>query len=78
VKKAKLTPWFSGDIDPHRVGVYQRYLYGRKSVTYARWDGKKWKAASANIDVASRASYVSGFQRDMQIKWRGLAENPNA
>lgn len=38
----KLTPWFTGDQKPVRVGVYQRDLYGEDVKAYSYWDGEVW------------------------------------
>jgi hypothetical protein len=69
----KLTPWFPGDMNPARPGVYQqRDGFGRE-IGYQRWDGFRWyiwyrtpqKAADSTTPAA-----LSGQFKD----WRGLAQ----
>jgi len=67
----KLTDWIDGDINPVRVGVYQRN-YGN-NIWFCKWDGKKWMTWNALIDDAFKSKAESPYQ---DLPWRGLAEEP--
>ncbi len=73
----KLTPWFSGDQKPVRVGVYER-KYGEadddEAGLYCYWDGLHWHAWEATaygayIHVNLRNPHYSAFQYE---PWRGV------
>jgi len=73
VSKPKLTPWFSGDVKPARVGVYER-IPTPETYPYAYWNGRVWMcSAITERDAKNHRDISSSHQHD---KWRGLASNP--
>ena len=70
----KLTPWFSGDQKPVRVGVYQRknseYEHYIPTSHFSYWDGAAWCASAHDMLLARAYSrYVSLSQN---LPWRGV------
>jgi hypothetical protein len=65
----KLTPWFSGDHKPVRVGVYQRqYVWPE----YSYWDGLKWCYGGSTPKKATK-SPLRNFSSSLQnLPWRGV------
>lgn len=68
----KLTPWFSGDVKPVRVGVY-RTKQPDGSLFFNKWDGKQWFYGYA--DAPRDASRYVLPARLLKC-WRGLAQKP--
>lgn len=63
--------WFNGDINPSRIGVYQRRNNGFE--VYSYWDGKKWCLGANN---AKSAFALRCWEAKLQIcDWRGLARD---
>ncbi len=72
----KRTQWFSVGVVPHRPGVYEtrREIHGiSPAIVYSKWDGRKWRMDSSNVNSAGEADFTSAFQAR---EWRGLADNP--
>ena len=71
----KLTPWFPGDVNPVREGVYQR-LFDEdtedEAVVFSRFDGVDWFTWADSPDRALVRIAKSPFKHG--VKWRGLAE----
>ena len=68
----KVTPWFSGDVEPVHVGVYERkYGYG-----YSYWTGRVWCAGSGSARSAAADPLFESLHQN--IAWRGLASDPKA
>lgn len=64
----KLTPWFSGDQKPVRVGVYLRD-YG-DGVFWCYWNGIDWCVGSIFADKAMFCTdCITLFQN---LPWRGV------
>lgn len=64
----KLTPWFTGDQKPVRVGVYQRKQ--GESSHYSYWCGDPW-GASAH-DMMSAKAYSPYASLSQNLPWRGV------
>lgn len=74
--KLKLTPWFSGDVKPAHVGVYER-SDARGVTWYSGWNGAWWGAFDGSIERAGL--WMNGPRSLHQDwRWRGLAEQPKA
>lgn len=72
----KLTPWFSIDIKPARLGVYQ---FDDDIIVYRRWFGDGFGAASPTPERAAQATRVTWEWSDRHLagsRWRGLASDP--
>lgn len=69
----KLTPWFPEDVNPVRVGYYERDWYrdgsGDGGFLPDLWNGERWQN-----------SYPMGLGRAIDscqnLRWRGLAKKP--
>lgn len=75
----KKTPWFSKDVAPVHVGVYQvvcKQMVGTLPA-YAFWDGYEFKSVAQTAYAAARATMRGLWMLDSSSKWRGLAENPH-
>jgi hypothetical protein len=68
----KLTPWFSGDQKPVRVGVYRRNIFGKGIASYSYWNGKFWGLYSPMPDVASSLSWKNFRSKVQNLPWRGV------
>lgn len=74
-----LTDWFSDNIAPAHVGVYERKLAYPDGPRYAKWDGKRWYASETTLEVAAASEQESGFVSGSGFdwpEWRGLAVKP--
>jgi hypothetical protein len=75
MSKKKLTPWFPGNVNPTRVGIYERKwkLLGQH---YALWDGFGWSLSFEGIDnpLLLRAKRSDAAAKN--LPWRGLAHPP--
>lgn len=70
----KLTPWFEGDVKPHRIGVYERGMNGCPLPhPFYFWDGQYWRGMGETTVEKIVGQNISVFQK---IQWRGLAEPP--
>jgi hypothetical protein len=66
----KLTQWFSGDVKPVHIGVYERRLKFTTDVYYSLWDGENWQWLYWTVkDAAASAGAPSAFQN---LPWRGV------
>lgn len=68
----ELTPWFPGDAEPIRAGVYETRISRRK--TFQHWNGVFWGVYSPTPDVAERFRFTPSSFRSP--RWRGLAKKP--
>lgn len=72
----KLTPWFSGDEKPVRVGVYQRnYAHPNKKTgtVFNYWNGICWGIYGTTVNEAIKYGYInSDFKK---LPWRGVLKN---
>lgn len=68
-----LTPWFPGDVEPVREGVYQRmYDNDPNDLRWCFWDGD-WHVGYGLIEHA--ATFRKGFAHHpahRQLPWRGV------
>lgn len=70
----KLTPWFSGDQKPVRVGVYQRHYINHKGyieLRYCWWNGYGFCTSWKSPDSAERNKDM-GLSLEQQMPWRGV------
>ena len=77
--KAKLTPWFSDEIKPFYIGVYEVEFFlptMRKSHWYAYFDGKLWGWMTWDIKRAKSLYKESIENRHEKLCFRGLANAP--
>ena len=69
----KLTPWFSGDQKPVRVGVYQRKYVDQPNFSfalYAYWDGLRFGSYG---HTPAEAKHHKDTQSNIQnLPWRGV------
>ena len=73
----KLTPWFSSDVKPRRMGIYEVRAGDHKSkVKWAVWKNGQWYLALPSIERALRAYCFSNDMLYDDARWRGLASNP--
>lgn len=65
------TPWYPGDMQPVRIGVYQRDY--RKTpgdgIYFCRWTGGQWCQGCWDFDVARNCFFASEAQ---DLPWRGV------
>jgi hypothetical protein len=67
----KLTPWFTGDQRPVRVGVYLRkYSDSEKYEGYSYFDGAKWSTFGITPQVALCERYITSVYQN--LPWRGV------
>ncbi len=70
----KLTPWFTGDQKPVRVGVYQRKNSRHEQYVtathYSYWDGAEWCASAHDTLLAK--SYCAYASLSQNLPWRGV------
>lgn len=73
--KAHVTPWFTKNEKPTRVGPYEtRQDEDDRGIGFQYWDGKKWGIWSYDTKDAFRCRRAkSQWQRP---QWRGLAKKP--
>jgi len=72
--KPKLTPWFPGEVNPVRVGVYERGNDGIPlPYPFYEWNGEFWVGIGSDSPDKLIGRNRSVFQG---IQWRGLAEDP--
>jgi hypothetical protein len=67
-----VTPWYPGDVEPVRTGVYQR-SYPSGVARYSRWDGREWMFACDTPLDAAAVDLSTGYP---ELPWRGLAVKP--
>lgn len=70
MSKRKLTPWFTSDVTPARVGVYETKFTAWQGYSY--WNGCVWSNQSSTKRVCT--SWTEGACQEKQ--WRGLAQDP--
>lgn len=63
----KKTPWFSGDVEPVRDGIYETKIAGIPSSYMRVWSHGLWWYDGGHVFVVCAIQYR---------KWRGLAEQP--
>jgi hypothetical protein len=73
-----LTQWFSPNVMPIHVGVYQRGVpaFHKTLHMYSYWDGKDWYVGSSTFNGAKR--YYKRGNRSILTNpsWRGIAQQP--
>ncbi len=67
----KLTPWFSGDQKPVRMGVYQR-AYADAGEKYCYWDGQYWGSPTVTAKGADHWSFATNESIYQNLPWRGV------
>jgi hypothetical protein len=65
----KMTRWFSVNIKPVHVGVYETNL--NRYMGYSFWNGKYWSDTSSKLDMERHHKERRGMQKK---KWRGFTE----
>jgi hypothetical protein len=65
----KMTRWFSVNIKPVHVGVYETELQGYLGYSY--WNGEYWSDTSSKLDMPPHFKERRGMQKK---KWRGFTE----
>lgn len=70
----KLTPWYPGDVQPARPGVYERNL-DMSTPRYAKWDGEHWYVSKPDPQAASHEGWLSSATQS-GVPWRGHANPP--
>ena len=68
-----LTPWFPGDVQPVRAGVYQVEAMSWELVLYAHWSRRGWGWPSITLNVAASHLYRKHKFASSRGEWRGLA-----
>ena len=71
---SKYTPWFSGDVKPARVGVYQRLYFTAPKPVYCHWDGANWGMPEINRARYAPTTNAGGISGHQNKPWRGLTE----
>jgi len=69
----KKTQWYSGDVKPVRIGVYEvQAAPSGKTVGFKFWNGARWSIfAFEKENAIAFKRHPSGFQGSV---WRGLRE----
>ncbi len=76
-KKPKLTPWFSFDVKPSRVGVYEVRDNHFHWPLHSFWDGNRWcRRTALGVEKAASPRYSRRVALGPVDAWRGLAEEP--
>jgi hypothetical protein len=76
----KTTEWFSAEVKPVKVGVYEAHnVWGDGRIWargYAHWDGKAWGNVRRTADDAAefRKRYGANDYGHQRKVWRGLTE----
>lgn len=70
----KLTPWFSGDVKPVHVGVYEREAFKGSCGKYSYWNGRRFFIGDTSPLHAVKWRSASFNQ---SARWRGLARRPS-
>lgn len=76
MSKQRLTEWFSSDVKPLILGVYQTGYRENGLADYSYWDGKGWGLKIDSIDMAEFVYKKYRYAQSQNFKWRGLAEDP--
>lgn len=72
----KLTPWFPGDINPVRVGPYERDYDDGNGSAYCYWNGRYFGWSAETPAAATTKAGQRSAKQD--LPWRGLAEGPKS
>ena len=70
----KTTPWFTGDVKPVRVGLYQRQGTSRGCYLYSYWNGAYWCCMATDLSHAQELGRMNVQSMFKSLKWRGLTE----
>ena len=70
----KTTPWFPGDVDPVRIGVYQRRHDSTGAINFSYWNGVIWCATAVSWEAAHKNGIKCIGSWHQYIEWRGLTE----
>jgi len=70
------TPWFSNDVLPVRVGVYEIDFWSG-GPQYQFWDGSGWIFGNSSVDSTARKAVNANelgahIYRTATQRWRGL------
>ena len=68
-----LTPWFSGDVQPVHLGVYQLDCGDWGHLVYCYWSRRGWGWPAIRPEIAVRRDWLT-TRISTRGKWRGLAE----
>ena len=77
--KKDLTPWYPGDVNPVRPGLYE-VNYGSHdypSTYYQYFDGKFWYYGHTDPKTAMNRYNTDRTPRFYLHQWRGLKHNPD-
>jgi hypothetical protein len=74
----KKTPWFSNDVLPVRIGVYEIEYWSNRA-EYQFWDGSGWIFGNSSVDStamkAVNAPELGAYiYRTSPHRWRGLTK----
>ena len=72
----KLTDWFVNGEKPVREGVYEVKSLMLGGPVYSYWDGERWGCATLNKVEAYEFRTYATPRLHLDVKWRGLAEEP--
>lgn len=74
-KQPKLTPWFPGDVNPARIGVYEKDFGCANDYQY--WDGSRWHYGDNTPEkTVKKLTVRSAAFIPSSRPWRGLAVKP--
>lgn len=76
MSKPELTEWFSSEVKPVHIGVYETdTLSGSIGLGFAYWDGEKRGNSRTSPDNAknNQGNWQNAYQNK---KWRGLSQEP--
>jgi hypothetical protein len=65
------TPWYPGDVKPHRKGVYERQC-PEPDDRYSYWNGEFWAPSDSTIDGAMDPFWIDSLSDWQTVPWRGL------
>ncbi len=73
-----LTRWFSPEVKPRRVGVYQSGQPFGNDLWFRFWDGHDWHEGYATVSDAYRLRGEIITDQTWLAEWRGIASKPKA
>ena len=75
----KLTPWFPGDVNPFRVGVYEIYGSSFTGRVFRVWNGNGWGStlsSPSGVDSLQCVQCVTYYWPGEDMTgWRGLTKD---
>ena len=66
----KLTPWFTPDQKPVRIGFYETKLSGMHGLFFSYWNGNKWSVGWDSLAKAASKPFHDASYQDKS--WRGI------